>query len=46
MTQVYSQTVASREPSMMYNLTYMATAQNFDKHTADVDRIVAAFSFR
>lgn len=32
--------------SMMYNLTYMATAENFDKHTADVDRIVAAFSFR
>ena len=44
-TYRYRQYIAAYR-SMMYSLTYTATEENFDRHTAEVDRIVAAFSFR
>lgn len=44
-TYRYRQYVAAYR-SMMYSLTYTSTAERFDLHTAEVDRMVAAFSFR
>lgn len=44
-TYRYRQYIAAYR-SMMYSLTYTATEENFDRHTADVDRMVVAFAFR
>ena len=41
----YRQYIAAYR-SMMYSLTYTATEANFDKHTAELADIVAAFAFR
>lgn len=41
----YRQYIAAYR-SMMYSLTYTATEENFDKHTAELADIVAAFAFR
>ena len=41
----YRQYIAAYR-SMMYSLTYTATESNFDKHTAELADIVAAFAFR
>ena len=44
-TYCYRQYIAAYR-SMMYSLTYTATAEYFDRHTAELADIVAAFSFR
>lgn len=44
-TYRYRQYIAAYR-SMIYSLTYTATAEQFDGHTEELDRIVAAFSFR
>lgn len=44
-TYRYRQYIAAYR-SMMYSLTYTATEENFDKHTAELANIVAAFAFR
>ena len=44
-TYRYRQYIAAYR-SMMYSLTYTATEEHFDKHTAELADIVAAFAFR
>ena len=45
MTYRYLQVIVGYK-GMIYNLTYTSLPQNFETNRADVEAIIAAFSFR